>query len=432
MLPQNSCLPPNFRVSKARGGFAYRGIAAHISWLLGMLVLTPWLCACNPDATKPYPAEAGWDTSFTVAGVAFPDDTIQRRAMVATGSNYRLHHFIERLRAGQETRIGFIGGSITRGAKAASDSKRFSTRLCRFVGLAFPRAKIVELNAGIAATNSRFGTSRLQDDLLVKRPDMVVIEYAVNDDFDDTVTSAAAIEGIIRQCLKDPNVLVVLFQTMNKNGDNINQPIQNRIARHYSLPVIGYRDALWPLIQDGTISWSDLSFDDVHPNDSGHLICGYLLYRYLMQESDELEKGFDERVDIPLSLSGDLYENAGIFKSSGSPLSVAANQGWLDALDGASRHNFVSNSQGDTLAIKTSVREMSAIFHFSKELNSEIQVILEGVPVDTLVSHFPEDWGGGFLKTVRLFQFPEKKSRSVEFVNLTGGKFDLRYLIFAE
>ena len=59
-------------------------------------------------------------------------------------------------------------------------------------------------------------------------------------------------------------------------------------------------------------------------------------------------------------------------------------------------------------------------------------ISLDGVVIDTLSSHYPEDAGGGQLKTQLLYKDEVSRERSLEFVNLSGGEFDLRHLLYAE
>lgn len=400
--------------------------------VLGILCTLPVLWTCNSADGDYYKSIVWWDTAFAVSGVPFPSDSLFNRAVVETGNNFRLGQFLEKCQSRREVRIGFIGGSITQGAMATAKSARYSSRLCGFIRKTFPSTRIVELNAGIGATNSRFGCSRLQDDLLVNRPDMIVIEFAVNDELDDTAATAAAIEGLIRQSLQDPDVPVLIFQTMNSSGHDVNQTIQTRIARHYALPVIGYRSACWPLVEAGILPWSKLSPDDVHPNNDGHLIGAYLLYSFLKSEASILNDGADDDNAVPRSLSTDLYQHAGFSGPEGKVVGLGRNQGWDALVDGKHRYNFLSHFQGDKFAVKTMAREMSVTYHLSKESDSHVRIMVDGNAVDTLSSNFPEDWGGGYLKTRRIFRYPDQREHTVEFLNLTGGKFDLRYLLYAE
>lgn len=42
------------------------------------------------------------------------------------------------------------------------------------------------------------------------------------------------------------------------------------VGRHYALPMLSFRDAVWPQIEAGHLAWRDVIADTVHPNDLGH------------------------------------------------------------------------------------------------------------------------------------------------------------------
>lgn len=402
----------------------------------GVVAVPILLAACGPAGLGPSadphsPEWMNWDTAFSVADIRWPDDSILARAAVEMGEDYRLSRFFAKCESTRLAKIGFIGGSITEGAGASGTSSRYSSRLCGFLRAGMPGVHIREVNAGIGATTSRLGCSRVQEDLLAHDPDLIVIDFAVNDDLADTATSTATLEGLVRQCLRDPDVPVLLMQFVNRIGDSANHLAQHRLARHYGLPVISYRSALWPLLAGGNLEWSDLSPDDVHPNDAGHLVAGYLVY-------SRLKAGYALRGEelggprkLPTPLATDLYQSAG-FLGPGDPVSaVISNSGWNQSVDENRRYGFESNSRGDRLVLRIQAREATFSFRCSKDLDARVLVRLDGIPVDTLSSHFPGDWGGGYLKASQAYRSDSAGIRILELENISGGLFDLRYLLYA-
>ncbi|MEX0670490.1 MAG: SGNH/GDSL hydrolase family protein [Pirellulales bacterium] len=45
----------------------------------------------------------------------------------------------------------------------------------------FSGGNVRVVNAGIGATNSHYGAARVQTDVLARDPDLVIVEFAVND-----------------------------------------------------------------------------------------------------------------------------------------------------------------------------------------------------------------------------------------------------------
>ena len=106
-----------------------------------------------------------------------------------------------------------------RGASASTPELRYGNRVAAWWRQKFPKRQVKFVNAGIGATGSDYGALRARRDLLMRRPDFVVVEYAVNDP--NTKASAETLEGLVRQILKQPNQpAVVLLFTMHQNGSN--------------------------------------------------------------------------------------------------------------------------------------------------------------------------------------------------------------------
>ena len=122
------------------------------------------------------------------------------------------------------------------------------------------------INAGLGGTGSMYGALRAGRDLLSSLPDFVVVEFAVNDNW----TDGEAFEGLVRQILAQPNppAVLLLFMMWEKGGND--QEMQSKVGAHYRLPMVSFRDAIWPEIEAGRLKWSDYIVDTVHPTDAGH------------------------------------------------------------------------------------------------------------------------------------------------------------------
>jgi acyl-CoA thioesterase-1 len=89
---------------------------------------------------------------------------------------------LAKARRGEEICVAAIGGSITAGGLQTKDPKnRYIARVADWFTKTFPKAKVRFVNAGIGGTNSLYGAMRVQRDVLSKKPDLVIVEYAVND-----------------------------------------------------------------------------------------------------------------------------------------------------------------------------------------------------------------------------------------------------------
>lgn len=93
----------------------------------------------------------------------------------------RLKDLMRRAQRGGELTIGFFGGSITQGCAASVPEKSYAYRVFRWWETAFPAARFHYVNGGIGGTSSHFGAARAVSDLLMYRPDFVVVDFSVND-----------------------------------------------------------------------------------------------------------------------------------------------------------------------------------------------------------------------------------------------------------
>jgi lysophospholipase L1-like esterase len=193
-------------------------------------------------------------------------DEIVARSQLSTGDQARLSNVFARARRGEPITLGVIGGSITAGAFATTPQNSYAGRLLAWWRERFPRCDIRMINAGLGGTGSMYGALRAQKDLLANLPDFVVVEFAVNDNW----TDADAFEGLVRQILAQPNfpAVLLLFMMWGKGGND--QEMQAKVGAHYRLPMVSFRDALWPEMAAGHLKWSDYIVDDVHPTDAGH------------------------------------------------------------------------------------------------------------------------------------------------------------------
>lgn len=180
-------------------------------------------------------------------------------------------------RNGRPIRVAVIGGSITAGAGASSVEKRWPNRFVSFLQEKFPETRFELVNAGIGATGSEIGACRVKRDVLGKAPDLVIVEFSVNDT--STRESAESYEGLIRQLLAaDRKIDVMCLGMVDQRGVSA-QAWHEQVARHYGLPFVSYRDEVWPKIQKGELRWTDVAADSVHPNDMGHDLAARLLFR---------------------------------------------------------------------------------------------------------------------------------------------------------
>ena len=319
-------------------------------------------------------------------------DSLAPRAIVSEGDLARLRQVVAKARRGDKVVLGVIGGSITQGAAASKPEKRYANVILAGWKTAFPNATFELVNAGIGATGSNYGAMRVQRDLLSRHPDFVVVEYAVNDG--NTRELAESYEGLVRQILNAPNhPAVVLLFMMNKSGGNA-QEWQSKIGTHYSLPMVSYRDALWPEIEAKRMTWEQISPDLVHPNDVGHEYAARFVLAWLEKAVGNMAVDAAPAAGVPLPaplLTGQ-YEFTALAEAN--QLKPAANRGW--EYDEAHKRDccWKSSTPGSVIEFDVDGERLFLTYWRIRGAMGKARVTVDaGEPV-TLDAWFDQTWGG--------------------------------------
>ena len=244
------------------------------------------------------------------------------RSVLREGNNARLKKVFEKAKAGEVVRISAIGGSITGGAAASSWDRAYGKKLAQWWEEQFPKSQIEYYNAGIGSTGSIIGAHRAYDDLLVHAPDLVIVDFSVNDS--GTQTDKEAYESLLRQILQSENAPAVIAIGFMSAGGNSYQSLHEGIVEHYDLPYISYRDALWPEMEKGIYAWNEFYPDEIHPNNRGHKLAADLLIHYIAKEY--LDTTTDKEKALPAPLYKNRFEDAKIYNNT--TITPTATSGW--------------------------------------------------------------------------------------------------------
>lgn len=162
-----------------------------------------------------------------------------RKALECSPRN-GLPNFFAKAAAGAQINVAYLGGSIT-----AQPGYRVKT-LAHFKN-EFPNAKFQEINAAIGGTGSDLGVFRIEHDVFEGRPDLLFVEFAVNDAGAQPSEIIKAMEGIVRKTWKtfpECDVCFVYTFTEALLGDlkagNLNRSASTMeaVADQYGIPTI--------------------------------------------------------------------------------------------------------------------------------------------------------------------------------------------------
>lgn len=163
----------------------------------------------------------------------------------------------------------FFGGSITQGAAASDYTKCYASLTAEWLKSIYGTDTIHYINKGVGGTDSIYGLLRLKRDVIAYEPDLIFIEFAVNDSGFD---SGKYVESIIRslKSLSSNPYVIFLYTTNNE----YTTPTKNfeKIAEHYGIPQISLKNALKTNLNNADPISKGYLADGVHPTDKGHRI----------------------------------------------------------------------------------------------------------------------------------------------------------------
>jgi len=227
-----------------------------------------------------------------------------------------LVRFFNKCRAGDPVKVAYIGGSIT----AQNGWRPFTTK---WLKEQFGDTEIEEVNAAIGGTGSLLGAFRLEKHVLQSDPDLLFVEFAVNDRGTPDDSVHATMEGIVRQAWqreKKPDVVFVYT-----TAGNLDVPTHRHqaVADAYAIPTVDFQASIQAVCQPGLIDWDILAKDRVHPGDWGHAIYAATLATFLRKQMQLEDEAIPPPDALPPPVFSDLYRTAQLVS-----VSEEAPDGW--------------------------------------------------------------------------------------------------------
>ncbi len=165
-----------------------------------------------------------------------------------------------RAHAGHPLRVAAIGGSITQAGNGW---------IGPWLQARFPRAVVTMHNAGMSATGSLMGLFRLERDVISAQPDLVLIEFAVNDGHEVDEDAIRYTESIVVRLKRLPRPPAIIFIEAAVQGGS-NPRRHQAIATRYGLLDVDLYPAVEQRLTEAKQDWNALFSDAVHPTDAGH------------------------------------------------------------------------------------------------------------------------------------------------------------------
>lgn len=209
-----------------------------------------------------------------------------------------------------EIKLAFLGGSVTTGYMPNGEILKdaFPNKIVSRLEKTFPNKKITPMYLGCSGTRSIMGITTTE--LLLKDflPDMVFLDYAINEEI--SPSGINAFEGLVRKLLNlesHPDVFPVAV--FLKDGYSCDE-FMTLISKHYNLYMCGLKNGFYKLFQNKTLDWNKYSMDQGHPHEIGHKLIsdcvGYMLDKAISEPKENMP------IKLPPPITSNTFEDIGL------------------------------------------------------------------------------------------------------------------------
>ncbi|MCR5153319.1 MAG: SGNH/GDSL hydrolase family protein [Lachnospiraceae bacterium] len=341
-------------------------------------------------------------------------------------NNNKIAEVMAKAESGDKVTIAVLGGSITQGtlAKGTKDTA-LSLKQTPYADIFFewwkeyfPNTEIVTVNAGIGGTNSYLGVHRVEEDVLSYKPDLVLIEYSVNDGAD--FWHKKSYENLVRRLLKSEECPALMLLFMAQTNGTSAQSQHVLVGFNYELPMVSYADVMKKMLADETYTKEDLSGDGTHPSALGHAIVGELLWKYLNNVYESYKMSCCGVWEAPAIVNGkpltkDCYLDSCLLSADDiEPVSYGAF--YRDDTIWSWPSAWTTKTGEDSIVFKTRFRNLGLLFYKTTTGKpGKYDVYVDGVKTAAINADFTNGWGSyAYSQEVFVSGEGEDKEHTVE------------------
>ncbi len=191
--------------------------------------------------------------------------------------------FDQSAREGKPLTVAFLGGSLTWGAQATNPNKTsYRALIENRLETTYPDAHFHFVDAAIGGTGSQLAAFRLQRDVLAYHPDLVFLDFTVNDSAHASPDPdrMAAYESIVRRLVHKgiPVVQVILPVKRDIQPNPPKRPLDaahKTVGKAYGLAIADAVGFTREHVESGDttpdVLW-DIENDQTHPGDAGYAV----------------------------------------------------------------------------------------------------------------------------------------------------------------
>lgn len=352
----------------------------------------------------------------------------------------KLNNITNKLKNQKKATVVYLGGSVTNGfGSTNANEKSWRALSGKYFKESFPDADITLVNAGVGGTGTGYARFRLQKDVLDYNPDLVFIEFSINDSYDGcgVAESEFYYESLIHTInANNPQtdiVMVVITDRGNmRNGSSAIAAAHYALAQYYGIPVIDVLGAVANDMKCNSEHNEDYFLTDwAHPNDTGYAFYADVVNEFINNEIVNADYSDLIAHKLPAAKSKNIVvgktENILFNYMKFSDLNgfkikdISNNDSWL-----------VSENAYDSIEFNFNCSHFSALVHIGPMLDykdgaDEIECYLDGELVKTLSM---KNWSGASVHRT-FFNGADNKLHNIKIVNKSGGPFGFKRFYFA-
>ncbi len=384
--------------------------------------------------------EKKWDEGVA-ALTDYVSDELMAQADLWTKvtDNSALAAVMRKAAAGEKVTIAVIGGSITQGTiSSGTDDSEVGFKMCyadifhEWWTDTFPDTEIEFINAGIGATDSYLGVHRVQADVLDYDPDLVLVEFSVNDD--GSAFFKTSYDNLVRRIAESESSPAIMLLFMGQTNGSNAQETDVLIGYNYKIPMVSYVNVIAEMMDSGEYTAEQLSGDTTHPSALGHAITGEILWKYL-NNVNAYRDTYDDPEEFDYdAVTKDKYLNAQILDSTSiTPDDLG------DFVESSKFYTFPNDwtcESGDgNLTFTVTCKNLGILYYCTTDGNSgQFEVYVDGELAGTLDADFSGGWGS-YAESDEVYTSDETAEHTVvikKAADSTGDVFTVLGLLVSE
>lgn len=216
-------------------------------------------------------------------------------SLIVTLTAFGQTHMVDRLRAGQSQHIVVYGTSLSSGACGDAWMRAVAAQLGKLYGDSLVSYSL----AGKGGMWSTWGVKNLEDSVVAKKPDAVIIEFGINDAFLDYRTSVSLarlnLEYMIDRIRLSNDSCEIFLQVMNMPiGKSAGfrphlsdyYTMYRETAKKKSVVLIDHYPNWVALLEKGEAAFRAYVPDGIHPNaKAGEQMIAPHILKYMIPET---------------------------------------------------------------------------------------------------------------------------------------------------